>query len=195
MSYLKRERPAAAVSPTTSPASSFSFASQSTVFDLHNDFVSLSNDWDLDAAFLTSSQPFLSINVQVTTSSTHDHKLPGLSTSSSKQPPCSSNDEWQVISSKELASTPVLKPKQQQQYHLHQQQQQQLNVMNLDSSGHSLIALWSLGKAADKVTSVFQKQISSFFTGLSRSGSTSSIRSTTSNSNSSTSFKVNNKLG
>lgn len=134
-------------------------------------YTSLNNDWDLDAAFLTSSHPYLSLKCQLISLRKNTRTT-------------SMTDDWQVIHSHELTNKP-------QQHQIipsktaSSSSTSSLNVMHLDPSGHSLIALWS-----SKATSVLQKQFTSIFgiggggsnknINISRSGSINSVKSTAS---------------
>ena len=160
MSYLKREPTPLNTSPTNTPRP-----------ETTDDYVSLSNDWDLDAAFFNSSQPYLSLHVELASFSQTEAQTANDS---------ATNNEWEVIHTNEcpqkLPPTPThAKPA---------PANSSLNIMNLDQHGTSLIALWS-SKAADKAISVFQKAadktLNTLLGGLSRSGSFSSVKSTSFN--------------
>jgi hypothetical protein len=156
-----------------------------------DEYISLFNDWDLDAAFLNSSQPYLSLNVELLTDNNNINNSPNKSTPPTntqnqqtqesspsrfytKNPtlnPASNvnnEDDWQVINTNEIA------PKKLNTKNNTQHSQSSINLMNLDASGQSVIALWST-KATEKVTSVFQKQFNTILNSISRSGSFSSM--------------------
>lgn len=129
-----------------------------------DEYLTILNDFDLDAAFIYSSHPYLSLNIIV--SSDFMFKFD----EEQKVNEQSINvEDWDVISNLDLKPmSPLAKTKLK-------------TTLGADSSidtgaGRSLIALWS-NTAADKAVSVFQKVIH----GLSRSNSTTANDQTKSN--------------
>ena len=138
-------------------------------------YVTLNSDWDLDAAFLTSSQPFLCLKCQLV----EDMHIISIESRKSTINSLTNKDEWQVINSHEFKQQPPPPA-----HIIPSLSSSSLNVMHLDPNGHSLIALWS-----NRATSVLHKQFTSIFSfsnnntnnnTISRTGSTNSIKSTTS---------------
>ena len=158
-----------------------------------SEYLSLNNDWDLDAAFLNSSNPFLSIIIQL-----------DMSKSRQCEPLPSSFDEWDVISTHELKPTAQIV---ENKYDLSKSRKSLEKSLNMStksfnrsgsfnypnssgSAGKSFISLWS-NSAADKAVSVFQKMLS----GISRSNSfTSTNSSSHSNHNVMSSFNSSTSL-
>ena len=66
------------------------------------DFLTISSDWDLDAAFLYSSYPYLSLNILVSS----DELFKFDEEQSQKQADQSLNEDWDVISNLDLKTSP-----------------------------------------------------------------------------------------
>lgn len=187
MNYLNRENMCLQNSNLNASCMSSSIYSTNTNSNTNNnEYITLFNDWDLDAAFLNSSEPYLSINIELKNPRprTHTKQQQETTIDSIDQIPKAIYDEWEVINTNDS-----LVLKNQQNSNLDDStlsskstslnRSKNYNVMNLDPSGRSLIALWS-NTAADKAVSVFQRVLN----GLSRSSSFSTQNSSASNANS-----------
>lgn len=129
------------------------------------EYISLYSDWDLDAAFLNSSKPFLAILLTPVNASAN-----GLTSPDSAN---STIDEWDVITAHDLKPLTTLtshslnnhKPqiamdacKSLDRPHNHQRSGSFTDPTHM-TKRKSLISLWS-NNAADKAVSVFQKVFS-----------------------------------
>ena len=182
MSYLNRENHL-----NISSTSTYNTSSQESI---NHEYISILNDWDLDAAFLNSSNPYLSVNVELA----HPEEIKTIE--SPKQAELKNEkylknkfeqerlenigeyEEWDVITVNDIKSNQKIKDQNWKYESLDKKQQSKqekasnlnksksYNFLNLDPNGRSLIALWS-NSAADKAVSVFQKVLN----GISRSGS------------------------
>ncbi|CAF1017040.1 unnamed protein product, partial [Brachionus calyciflorus] len=126
-----------------------------------NNYLALFNDWDLDAAFLNSSQPYLCINIEIT-----PRKYRGNNSESIY-------DEWEVIHSTESA---LINKNQLKHIRLNEspKKDQNQNSLALNSLNRSFIS-----NAADKAVSVIQRVFN-----LTRSNSSQSNSALLSRSNS-----------
>ena len=119
------------------------------------DYLTISSDWDLDAAFLYSSYPYLSLNILVS-----NEDLYKIDEDQSKQSDQSLNEDWDVISNIDLKAMSPQQKKHKISKRSPIRVDNNPNLVNLDNSGRSLVALWS--NTTDKAVSVFQKMMQPF---------------------------------
>ena len=124
------------------------------------EYLSLYSDWDLDAAFLNSSKPFLAILLSAVSA------RKSLLSPSSPHTANSTIDEWDVITAHDLqplAAAAAASQSLSSQQHFNIDSCKSLDMSVHDRSGSfrdqkprkSAVSLWS--NTADKAVSVFQK--------------------------------------
>jgi hypothetical protein len=133
------------------------------------EYVSILNDWDLDAAFLYSSYPYLSLNIILTNNEEifkfGEEEQDTLTTVATAARSKSLSEDWDVISNIDVKSGNSLNKKNKITTTTTTNTTKKSKLENRSS----IIALWS-NTAADKAVSVFQKMMH----GFSRSDSNSS---------------------
>jgi TBC1 domain family member 25 len=147
------------------------------------EYVSILNDWDLDAAFLYSSYPYLSLNIISITNTEEIFKFgeeeqDTLTAVAARSK--SLSEDWDVISNLDVKSGNSLNKK------------NKITTTTKKSkleNRSSIIALWS-NTAADKAVSVFQKMMH----GFSRSDSSSSSSPPITITTTTTATKINEEL-
>lgn len=126
-----------------------------------SEYTTLYNDWDLDAAFLNSSNPYLAIMLTPTKAA-------------NSEPSTASNtnyDEWDVISKNDLLK-PIFERTSIEKSFNKSYYKSGSFIESGKSDRKSLLSMWSVS-AADKAVSVFQKVLN----GISRSNSFTSTNS------------------
>ncbi len=144
---------------------------------IKGEFISLHSDWDLDAAFLNSSKPYLAILLTPTGSA----KISTVRTSSdpNTQTKIQQNyDEWEMISTQEIKPTIITFPISdcRSVEYSNKKEINRSGSFNDQSIRRNLFSLWSV-TAADKAVSVFNKMLSGFSRSNSFTSTTSSNQS------------------
>ncbi len=154
------------------------YLNRETLNDSNNsttcEFISLHSDWDLDAAFLNSSNPYLAILL----TPTGPAKISTVTANNPVQTP-TNFDEWEVISTQEIKPPVTSVPISDCRSIEHSQKQlrnRSGSFTDPNSSRRNLFSLWSV-TAADKAVSVFSKMLSGFSRSNSFTSTTSSNQS------------------